>query len=425
MKIVITSTLGNFDPSYSLVTVIINQARMIKKHSEIPVEIWVLDGCADDYPEDLKDNVVKCLPTFTWESGIVDDAMVPLIQNAFQKGINGGATHILCHDLIFQHHFLTYNEAIRRIAGTNPGVKWYHWTHSAPHDKPIGQLSRMEKLTHTVPANSTPVYLNYLDLQRTAQMYFNTTMAQCGVVYNPMEAIDPTDITNPIALDIAKETKFREASVRVVYPFSTTRMQDKQVGYVLEILSILKEKGESVQFIACNCHANAQKEQAAIDKMIYTYTQTPYKLKPKDILFTSKFDQPRFAYSIPRPTVLDLLKLSNLFIFPTISECCPLILLEAAATNNLIVSNMDFMPLVEMTGPAGALFFKFSSTLASTTYGPKNTRADRLNYFRWVSENIIPELNRGIYQTRAMMHVQKNFSFEAVWNKQLRPLLNI
>lgn len=424
-KIVIASTLGNFDPSYSLATVIINQARILKKYAKMPIELWVLENCADDCPKDLREHVVKCLPVFTWERNKVEDELVPIIQNALQLGINSGVKHILCHDLIFQDHFLTYNEAIRRIAGINPGVRWYHFTHSRHHERPVPYPNRAEKLTHTLPHNSTPVFLNYLDLPGSAQMYENTRMSDCGVVYNPIEIPDLTSITNPLALKIAEKTKFREASVRVIYPFSTTRMEHKQLDYVLEILSILKEKEESVSFIACNCHANGMAEKAAIDKKIYKFTKAPYRLTPAEIFFTSKYDVPHFEYSIPRATILDLFKLSNLFLFPTISECCPLILLEAAATNNLIVSNLDFIPLIEMTGPNGALFFKFSSITIPTSYGKKNMLEDRLNYFRWVSENIIPELNRGFYQTNAMMHIQKNFSFEAVWNKQLKPLLNI
>jgi hypothetical protein len=141
-------------------------------------------------------------------------------------------------------------------------------------------------------------------------------------------------------------------------------------------------------------------------------------------MFTSTYDVPKYEYSIPHKTVVDLFKLSNLFIFPTVSEVCPLILQEAALTNNLIVSNADFPSLMEITGPNGALFFQFGSAHHNVSYG-NNTEKERINYFNWVVDNIIPELDRGFYQTNAMYNVLKNYSYEAVWNKQLKQMLNL
>lgn len=424
-KIAIFTTLQNFDESYSLVSVIKHQARILKKYSNMEVEIWVLENCLNDYPEDLKDNVRKIVPSFHWINGKVTDAMVPVIQNVLQQGINRGIKYFICHDILLVSSYITYNEAIRRVAGINYGVKWFHWMHSGPHTRPAILGNRVEMLEHTMPCNSSLVYLNYFDLQRAANMYQDSVTANSYVVYNPVEQLDLSNINDPLALELNELTNFSDSSIRCIYPFSTTRMEHKQVKLVLEILHLIKMKGYSVKFIACNCHANALHEKDSIRYLIKLFTEGDYCLKKEDILFTSTYKQPKYEYSIPHSTIIDLFKLSNLFIFPSISEVCPLILQEAALTNNLIITNADFPSLMEITGPDGALFFQFGSIHHQTKYGATNSKQDRLDYLTWCVENIIPELNRGFYQTNAMFNVLHNYKYETIWNRQLKPMLNI
>lgn len=422
-KAVIASTLHSFDQSYALATVIINQARMIHRFSRIPVEIWVLDNCADDCPKDMAPFVKKCIPSYHWVQNDVNPQMIPSIQNVFQQGINEEARFFLCHDLVFQNSFVTYNEAIRRIAGVNDNVRWFHFTHSRPSIVPVYGRTRVQKLLHTLPANSKLVYMNYLDLNVAADS-FNTIMSDCKVVYNAIEMPDLTQLNDPRALSIIEETKFDQAAVRVIYPFSTTRFTAKQVHYALELMSIFKQMKETVKFIGVNSHCNGPKEKKFIQATINKFTQAPYKLSKRDLFFTSELYPEHFSYSVPNETTIDLFKASNLFIFPTYSEVCPLVLLEAAATENLIVANKDVAPLIEMVGPAGAIFPRFGSIELNTRFADGSFKG-RQDYFKAWAKYILPEINRGFYQTHAMHHVQKNFSLEGVWQKQLGPLLEV
>jgi hypothetical protein len=98
---------------------------------------------------------------------------------------------------------------------------------------------------------------------------------------------------------------------------------------------------KTIKFVVVNAHCNAEKEKQAVQDLIKKFTDKPYSLKPEDIIFTSMIDPPKYEYSVARETILDLFKLSNLFIFPTVTECCPLVLLEAAATNNLIIYKLS------------------------------------------------------------------------------------
>jgi len=423
--IAIFSTLANFDRSYSLVSVIVNQARMLKEYSENNVEIWVMENCRDDYPEDLKENIRKIVPVFTWEACVVNDGMVPIIQNVLQDGINRGVKNFLCHDIILVDSYITYNEAMRRVSSINAGVNWYFWMHSGPHPRPAILSNRIEYLHHTLPDNGYLVYLNYLDQARAANMYDGVTTSNSYVVYNIADAIDISKIDDKLALEIANRYHYNDARVRCIYPFSTTRMDMKNVSYVLEILDLIKKRGLDVKFMACNCHANALSEFTALDKILNIYTNKPYTLNKKDIIFTSKYNIPEYSYSIPHSTVVDLFKLSNLFIFPTLSEVCPLVLQEAALTNNLIVLNSSFPPLAEIVGFNGALHFPFGSILSALRFGTNNTYEERINHFNWVVDNIIPALSKGFYQTNAMYNVIRNFSPKCIWESQYKPMLNI
>ena len=126
--------------------------------------------------------------------------------------------------------------------------------------------------------------------------------------------------------------------------------------------------------------------------------------------------KPRFPYElgVPHEVVRDLFLLSNLFIFPTLSENCPLILLEAAFAKCLLVLNDDFPPLKDFFGE-NALYFKFSSILTKTTYNNEE------QYFSDVAKIIIGELNKN-KPLNAFNVLKQKFNFDYIFKSKLEPL---
>ena len=423
-KISILTTLNSFNQSYSIATVVINQARLLKKYSKYPIDILVLENCVDDYPKDLLYNIKKIIPVFKWDANKINNEYIPKIQNVLQNLINKGTKFFFCHDILLVDSYITYNEAIRRLTDINPQVKWYFWGHSGPSSRPINLNTRLEELKYTLPCNSKLVYLNYFDSCNASNMYKNSTISNVNVVYNPITYKNISEINDDKALEIEQITKFNKAYARVIYPFSSTRIYAKGVDKVLEILHCIKSEGKSVKFIGVNAHCNAINEQNTIDSLIKRFTSPPYCLAKEDLYFTSKYKEPEYQYSIDHNTVLDLYKMSNLFIFPSQSEVCPLTLQEAAITNNLIIANSDLPPMAEMIGFNGGLFFSFGSNFRKVSYGINNTFEDRMEYFKFVADNIIAELYKGFYQTNAMYNVLNKYSYKYIWQNQYRHLLH-
>lgn len=421
-KIAILTTLCNFNPSYAVATVIIRQARLLKKFGK-SVKILVLENCKDDYPDDLSGDIEKIVPVFTFVSKRVTQEVIPAIQNMLQTCINKGITTFFCHDIILVDTYITYNEALRRIAGANPGVHWYHWMHSGPHLPPAEEMNRYEKLTHTLPANSKLVYLNYVDLQKAIEMYTNCTIDDTHVVYTPLEYIDLCAPYDPVSIDISNKIHFNDATVRCIYPFSSTRIGAKQILRSLELLSTIKARGEKVAFIGCNCHCNGQTEKNNIDNLVKAMEASPYNLTRDEIFFTSWFEPPQYEYSLPNKIIMDLFRLSNLFIFPSLTEVGPLILQEAAMTENLIVANADVPAMMEMVGPNGALYYHFGSTTHQAYGGRYNNIRTRLEYYSACADSIIRELNKGKYQTNAMCNCAHKYNQDTIWLTQYKQIL--
>ena len=131
------------------------------------------------------------------------------------------------------------------------------------------------------------------------------------------------------------------------------------------------------------------------------------------MVFTSLEGQ-EYELGVPHSAVRDLFMLSNLFIFPTLSENCPLILLEAALSKCLLVLNEDFPPLKTFFGK-DALYFKFSSLLNQTEYPNEDS------YFSDVAKIIIAELNKN-RPLNAFNQLKQRFNYDIIFKSQLEPL---
>ncbi len=174
----------------------------------------------------------------------------------------------------------------------------------------------------------------------------------------------------------------------------------------------LKKQDKSVRFICPNAHANAEKEKKAIEELIHYGIERG--LTREEMVFTS-LEGKEYELGIPHEAVRDLFQLSNLFIFPTLSENCPLILLEAALSKCLLVLNDDFPPLKDFFGK-DALYFKFSSLLYKTEYSNED------QYFSDVAKIIIGELSKN-RPLNAFNTLRQKFNGDYIFKHQLEPII--
>ncbi len=420
-KCAVLTTFYSWDEAYSLVTVVRNQLTVLLKYGYQPV-LFVLPSFNDDskIPEGVE--IRKVIPQCILEPyhKHIFDSNIEVPEN-FEEDVEKVAKALeehcqdidiaITHDWILVDDFVVYGTAIKKA--NLPRIKWLNWIHSVPSPRPA-EIKYPWDCQYTVMPHSKIVFLNNFDVIRVAERY-GGEVDDVRVVHNP---IDLRTFFNPQPLvqNMIDHFDLLSADFVQVYPLSTPRMVDnKQVDKVIKIFGKLKEHGKSVCLIVCNAHANGDKEKELVVSMKQLASKCG--LDPaKEVIFTSMINPPENELGISHEVVKDLFLLSNLFIFPSVSENCPLILLEAASARCLLVLNDDFAPLRDFFGK-DALYFKFSSSRVKTEYAGGED-----NYYDDVAKIIIGEANRN-KPLQAFNTLRQKFNFDSIFREQLEPLL--
>jgi glycosyltransferase involved in cell wall biosynthesis len=201
------------------------------------------------------------------------------------------------------------------------------------------------------------------------------------------------------------------ADVVAIYPFSTPRWEGKNVQKLIWLMAKIKEQGKKVCLVCVNAHANGLREKRTVRDLI-SWGMTK-GLAAADICFTSTLGA-SWEYSVPNEAVRQFFQLSNVFIFPSLSECCSLILLEAAISKNLLVLNRD-VPSMREFGGERALYPQFGSVQFNVSYQNEDA------YWTDWAKIILGALN----QERALdsfRHVLKRHNLDSIFRDQLEPL---
>jgi hypothetical protein len=283
-----------------------------------------------------------------------------------------------------------------------------HWIHSHPGCYDSFPYPWCEQ--YKIPEGHKIVYLNNTDVVSVFERY-QSTINDVAVVHNPTDPRTFFEFKG-LSKDIVDYLGILDADIVQVYPISTPRMSDKQLDKVVLLFSKFKKLGKKVKLIICNAHANNEKDKVLIKDMM-DYAES-VGLTKEEVIFTSLINVPDWEQGVPHSVVRDMFLLSNVFIFPTISENCPLILLEAAATKNLLVLNDDFLPLREFFGK-DALYFKFGSLRIKTEY------ADKEKYFDEVAMIILAELSRH-RAFSSFNTLKQKFNYDYIFRNELEPL---
>lgn len=414
IKIGILTTFQNLSPEYSLAGVVRQQLQMLLKYGYEPV-LFVLTIFKDDsVPEGVE--VRKVIPQLVLEpygQGNADnlEADVEKVLPAFEENM-ADIDVMLTHDIIFINSYLPYNVALRRgIDGKLSHIKWLHWMHSAPSFRNLDN-SVWDNLV-TLPKNSRLIYMNYTDVIRAAEMY-HVLPKDVRTVFNPMDIRELYNFS-PLTKEIIDTNDLMNPEFICVYPLSSTRMDEngKQLSKVIRIISELKKKGKTVALVVPNAHANAQREKDKIEEM-YKLAYS-YGLERRELVFTSLHDVPNHEHGVPHEVVRDLFLLSNLFIFPTVSENCPLVLLEAMAGKNILVLNQSF-PALKDFGQENALYFHFGSLVDNPTIQTEE------QYYKDIATLILSEYGQN-KALKAQTRLRKEFNLDFIWNTQLEPAI--
>lgn len=256
--------------------------------------------------------------------------------------------------------------------------------------------------------------MNYTDALRAAEMY-GVWPKDVRTVFNPMDPRSLFDV-EPEVWQLTDQYDILSAEFVCVYPLSSTRMGQggKQLHKVIEIMANIKRLGRSVRLIVPNAHANAAREKQTIEDM-YLIAQA-FGLERRELVFTSLFDIPKYENGFSHKAVTQLFLLGNLFIFPSVSENCPLVLLEAMAAKSILVLNQSF-PAMKDFPLENALYFRFGSLVDDPQFPLGEDR-----YLLDVAKLIISEYdnNRSV---KANTLLRQKFSLDTVFKTQLEPAI--
>lgn len=430
-NIAILTSLTDYAPSYSLVGIILDQARALERHG---YEYDLL--CLKTFNSEHKDKLEKTerlrikyvLPQTT----LVDYKPMDQPRNDFDQQVE---THlhgdpekgtigylealepyhtIITHDLMFLSWHLPQNAAIRKCIEKWPDKNWLHWIHSAPSC--VEQYCHPSSLRLSAAPDSTYVFLNESQKLDCALM-LQTTRDNIATVYNPKDMREVYDFSRETCAMIEGYNLF-DHEIMQVYPFSSPRWEHKGVKTLLKIFGIWKQQGVKVKLVLVNANCNQKKDRKYQDG-IENYAKRCGLEVDKDLILTSRFadvaDLPQdWRYCVPQRTVRELGLMSNMFIFPSPAECCSLIEAEASIAGKFMVLNSDCKPIMEF-GHKSCLSYEF------TVNQPDNPQTGP--YFECVSREILTEFRRNPVVANATLARTQTYNRDWVFKNQFEPLI--
>jgi len=347
-RIVIMTALASFESSYSLVSAIIDQARMLALNPKWLVQVWVMQTANDrDWPKDMPANVElrKIIPAVPFVEDVIDPKGQQILLHAMRRELvaMGNAT-VITHDLLFISWYVTFAAAIHEFADLR-GFEWFHIGHSAPSGRPSRSV---------IDAKSVPSWPRYT---LPAGEHTIVALAEClrsgfGITYEiPPDRIkvwpnarDPRTMgMHPMAVRITTEAKLWEGGVVQVYPISSTRFEAKGLSKLLRAFAALAVPWK---LVIANPHANGTEGQNAV-LTAQTFAST-LGIPAGRLFFTSEMLPETAATGLPGEAVRDLFRYANIFAFPTFSEASSLILMEAAIAGLPLVLNAAVPSLREI-----------------------------------------------------------------------------
>lgn len=366
-RVAIIGLLSHFEPQYSVSNCIYDHLNLMNRYCENLVFIAPSDfRDMDSVPSGVE---VRKIPRYHGDP-LKDSSeqFEEFVVNCTEQLKDALIDIDVCieHDGIFLDCFLPYNAAIRNVSKEN-NLKWIHWIHSAPNLNPPPE-EYPQSLLRSPMGNSVFVSLNETNRLMLAQMY---NMNEKDVVFIP-NIIDPVHIFDfhPLTEEIYRGQKLWDQDIICVYPART--VQAKQPDKIIRLLAACKQQGAKVKFIYCNSYANAEAEMTYLNSLIELAAQENFSnnFVPTSILNSEWCTSNEYnnVLGMPHKVVLDLLKISDLFILPSVSEGCSLIMLEAALHKNLMVLNDDLDTLHDFGGETfndyestKSVYFRFGS----------------------------------------------------------------
>jgi len=454
----ILTSLMDFSSAYSLTGVIKDQARLFKKYGykyDILVnESFNEQDKASAETEGLSVRYVlpaTHLPAYkTYEKPFKD---FHKNVDTYYKGAERGIGYeeavapydiIITHDLMFLNCYLPLNQAVRKCIERYPDKKWLHWFHSSPSPRPkVNEDNPVEvegvdmcyptTLRYTVAPNSKYVFLNKSKKQDLANMLLVESNA-IRVVNNTKDIRDVLNFRSDTCGFIDRYNLF-DHFVCQTYAFSTPRWKSKGVDRLLKLFGEWKKAKAVVKLILVNAHCTQDEDRARVEEIKAFAVKECSLVVGKDVIFTSEYAEekikeyhasypPRsdeavgaeaweaWRYSVPNEVVTELTAMSNMFVFPSVSECCSLIQAEASVLGKFMVLNRDFYPMREFCSEE-TIHYEFNS----------NDPKDNPLYYECAAREIMSNFLNDVSVMNSTEARNETYNKDWIFKKQIEPLL--
>ncbi len=352
-KVVIFTVFNSFARSYSLVGVALDQARALALAGH-PVEFWSTNGSnLNEWPSDMPSGVVhlQIVPHVIWKDDEVDGATVVRLRDFVKLQVErlAGAV-IITHDLQFITSYVSFAQALRDV-GPTPTVRWLHMAHSRAGARPTHPAGILRS---SVMDGHHLLYPSPSD-QRALAAYYGIAPEHVWIAPN-IRDITLQNRWTDVASSLATAANLFEADIVQVYPFSTPRAKSKGVDTVIKIFGKLKAMGNTVRLVLVNAHNYGPGPAAELVRL--RALAGVAQLTSEDVVFTSDLHA-KAADGVTGDVVADLQQAANVFIFPSTSESCGMVMLEAGVTGQLLVLNESLPTMFDAVDRTGAIYVPF------------------------------------------------------------------
>jgi glycosyltransferase involved in cell wall biosynthesis len=349
-KTAIVAALRDFGPSYSVASCVMEHLEVVSRNR--PTVLVVTDDFVDYQAiQHLVDNNGLEVRTFPRWHFRHDDlkSTETFVKESVDRTVEcfKEVSAAIVHDLAFIEGFFPANLLLREAAKSLPKVKWLLVAHSAPT---VRDPEHKAPNSRDFP-NALFVTLNRLLTKDMAAQY-KVPEGKVRAWHNP---VDPGRFHgwHPLTSEIYHKHRLWEYDYVCLYP--TRMVPSKQPDKAIKLMAHLGDEGRCKTFtIIANSFSNGEKEKDYIDSVVKTAGSLGYQ---DDLLITSRMDSDwarqnkyNLELGLPHAVVKDLFRYSDVFVLPSMSEACSLIMLEASLTKNCMVLNEDLFSLYDFTG---------------------------------------------------------------------------
>jgi glycosyltransferase involved in cell wall biosynthesis len=362
MKIAIIAPFKDFNPAFSLSSIVADQIRMLTEYGHEVDLIVDAHFNREKFPnKDIERATIRAIiphiDQVDYQSNdlspehkrFLDDYVRELSPVIAQCG------YVFTHDCILTGWFLPYGLGNALLAKQHPMVVWMHWVHSIPD--PSNRRDWWDKeLLFPSGTRHKIIYPNETDRMLVAERY-GGDMDLVRVIPHIRDIRTLLRFTDATCAFIKRHPHIIHADIVQAYPASSDRLSSKGVDKLIKLFGRIKQLSYSVCLIIANQWATSRQRKE--DIQVYKDLAVAEGLSPAEVLWTSDIG-PEYEIGIPRDMLVDLYQLSNVFAFPTTHESFGLVLPEAMICGAFPVLNRSLPLHAEIMDGVG-LYYNFGS----------------------------------------------------------------